>query len=99
MRKKIFIGVVLLLILGIIFCCSRTQITIDDARIEIDSRGHHLEGSLAGSSTYQMLLKDEGVSIGMFAGDAFITMLPLETAERLRAKYGDFFRCNAPGAA
>ncbi len=99
MRYKIFIGVVLLLIVGFIFCCSGTQITIDDARIEIDSRGHHLEGSLAGPSTHQMLLKDEGVSVGTFAGDAFITMPPLETAERLRARYGDFFKCNPPGAA
>lgn len=36
--------------------------------------------------------------MGTFSGDAFITMLPLETADKLKAKYGDFFHCNDPGA-
>jgi hypothetical protein len=43
-------------------------------------------------------MKDEGVSINAYSGDAFVTVLPLKTAEQLRAQYGDFFRCNAPGA-
>jgi hypothetical protein len=99
MGKKILIGFVLLLIVGFTLCCSGTQITVDNARIEIDSGGHHIEGSLARPSTYQMLLKDEGVSIGTFSGSAFVTMLPLDTADRLRAKYGDFFKCNTPGVS
>jgi len=99
MGKKILIGVVLLLIVGFTFSCSKTQITVDGGRIAIDSGGHRIEGSLARPSTYQMLLKDEGVSIGTFSGSAFVTMIPLETADRLRAKHGDFFKCNNPGVS
>lgn len=71
---------------------------MDEKQVTIDSGGHHLEGLLGETVAYQFLLKDEGVSLGTFAGDAFVTMLPLSVADELRAKYGDFFRCADPGA-
>jgi hypothetical protein len=98
MQKKIIIGVALLLIVLFVFHKSRTQVVIDGSLISIDSGSHHIEGKLEPESTYQFIMKDEGVSINTFSGDAFVTVLPLKTADQLRAQYGDFFRCNAPGA-
>ncbi len=98
MPKKIVIAAVLLVVVGVIYSHSRTSIKIEGVRITIDSGGHHIEGTLGPATTHQMLMKDEGVSIGTFSGDAFVAMLPLETADRLRAQYGDFFKCNTPSA-
>lgn len=98
MPKKIVIAAVLLVVVGVIYSHSRTSIKIEGVRITIDSGGHHIEGTLGPATTHQMLMKDEGVSIGTFSGDVFVAMLPLETADRLRAQYGDFFKCNAPSA-
>lgn len=57
-----------------------------------------IEGSVNTLETHQFLLKDEGRAVGTFSGDAFVTMLSLKTAEDLRDKYGDFFKCKEPGA-
>jgi hypothetical protein len=98
MQKKIIIGVVLLLIVLFAFHKSKSQVVIDDSLISIDSGSHHIEGRLEPESIYQVIMKDEGVSINTFSGDAFVMVLPLKTAEQLRVQYGDFFKCNAPGA-
>lgn len=98
MQKKIIISAVLLLIVTIVFHKSKTRVTVDGSLINIDSGSHHIEGTLEPESTFQLLMKDEGVSINTYSGDAFVMVLPLKTAEKLRAQYGDFFRCNAPGA-
>jgi len=97
MPKRSVIGAVLLLSVGVLFCNPRTQVHIKGHRITIDSGGHHIEGTLGPATVHQMLMKDEGISIGTFSGDGFVTTLPLATAERLRAQYGDFFKCNTPG--
>jgi hypothetical protein len=98
MQKKIIIGGVLLLVLVVAFRQFKDRVVVADSVINIDSGSHHIEGSLEAESTYQLIMKDEGVSIGTYSGDAFITALPLKTAEQLRSQYGDFFKCNAPGA-
>jgi hypothetical protein len=101
MLKKMFIGTVLflvVLIMAVVFLNAGKRPIVDGPRVTIDSGGHHIEGILKMSAAYQFLLKDEGVSLGTFSGDAFVTMLPFETAEQLREKYGDFFKCNEPGA-
>jgi hypothetical protein len=101
MLIKTIIGVALLvLILVMATACLNIgkQTTVDGPRITLDAGGHHIEGVLAPQYTYQFILKDEGISMGTFSGDAFVTMLPLGTADQLSAKYGDFFRCNEPGA-
>lgn len=98
MPKKIATGVLLLLIVIVVFRVSRSRVEINGSLISIDSGTHHIEGKLDPESTYQFLLKDQGISINTYAGDAFVTVLPLKTADQLRAQYGDFFRCNAPGA-
>ena len=98
MPKKIVIGVLLLLIVIVVFRESRSRVEVNGSLISIDSGTHHIEGKLEPESTYQFLLKDQGVSINTYSGDAFITVRPLKTADQLQAQYGDFFRCNAPGA-
>ncbi len=98
MQKKIIIGVVLILIGVIVFHNSSTRMEVNDSLISIDSGSHHIEGALEPEATYHFIMKDEGVSINTYSGDAFVMALPLKTAEQLRAQYGDFFRCNAPGA-
>jgi hypothetical protein len=98
MPKKIAIGVLLLLIVIVAFHISRSRVEVIGSLISIDSGAHHIEGKLEPESTYQFLLKDQGVSINTLSGDAFVTVLPLKTADQLKAQYGDFFRCNAPGA-
>ena len=98
MRKKIIIGVVLLLVAVVFLHKSNARVMVDGALITIESAGHRIEGTLEPVSTHQFIMKDEGVSINTFSGDAFVTVLPLKTAEELRAQYEDFFRCNAPNA-
>jgi hypothetical protein len=104
MLKKIVFGLAIFLACvftaGLYYAYQSANSTpvANGSQVVIDSGGHHIEGTLRPSATYQYLLKDEGVSMGTFSGDAFITMLPLETADKLKAKYGDFFHCNDPGA-
>lgn len=105
MIKKIAIGIFLFLVILMVILVGITAYLYperhpiaDGPRVTIDSGGHHIEGILAESTDFQVLLKDEGVSLGTFSGDAFVTMLPFDTAEQLKAKYGDFFTCNEPGA-
>jgi hypothetical protein len=98
MQTKLIIVAVLLLIVLFAFHKSKTQVVVDGSMINIDSGSHHIEGKIEPESTYQFIMKDEGVSINTFSGDAFVTVLHLKTAEQLRVQYGDFFRCNAPGA-
>lgn len=71
----------------------------DGKTITIDSGRDHIEALPGPQRDYQFLLKDEGRAINTFAGDAFVTMLPLESADRLKARFGDFFHCDDPGAA
>jgi hypothetical protein len=94
--KQIFAAFVLL----VLAACQQAapRISLEGSQITINSGSHRVQGTLEPESTYQFLLKDEGVSVNTFAGDAFVTVLPLETAEHLRGRYGDFFRCNQPGA-
>ena len=72
---------------------------VQGTNIQIDAGSHHIEGTLETFEKHHFLLKDEGKSIGVFSGDAFVTMIPLQTAQELRTRYGDFFSCNNPGAA
>ena len=76
-----------------------TKVSINGSKIIIDKANHHIDGELPPESKYEFLMKDLGVAVNTFSGDAFLTMMPLDKAEAFRAKYGDFFRCNAPGAA
>ncbi len=98
--KKAGITIIILVVLAgtVIFLNSWKKPLVNGSRLTINSRGHHLEGILTRSIPFQFLLKDKGVSVGTFSGDAFVTALPFDTAEQLRARYGDFFRCNEPGA-
>lgn len=106
MQKKIFVGTVLiicLIIAGYVvlyFVLKKTSFpaVVDGPRVTIDAGSNHIEGVLEPQATYQFLLKDEGISINTYAGDAFVTVLSLEEADRLKAQYGDFFTCNEPGA-
>ncbi|MDM7924867.1 MAG: hypothetical protein QUS35_02515 [bacterium] len=69
----------------------------DDSSVILDSGGHHIEGNLGEEQIAEWLLKDEGRSIGAFAGDALVSIMTLADAEALRARHGDFFRCDSPG--
>lgn len=82
----------------LIFPACASAPVLNGEQVVIDSGSHHIEGTLQSSSSYQYLMKDEGVSVGTFAGDAFITLFPLAKADKLKAKYGDFFRCDDQGA-
>jgi hypothetical protein len=101
MLRKTVVATVLLaavLIGATVVTNAGKRTVMDGNRLTIDSGGHHLEGVLTTIAPYQFLLKDKGISLGTFSGDAFVTMLPFQTAEFLRRKYGDFFRCREPGA-
>jgi hypothetical protein len=67
--------------------------------IALDQGGNHIEAQLEPAKSYNYLFKDEGVSINSYAGDGFVMVIPQEVADPLKAKFGDFFRCNDPGAA
>jgi hypothetical protein len=98
MQRKITIGVVVVLLAVASFCSAKPRIVVVGSRITIDSGSHHIEGTLDPEATHLVLIKDQGVSINTFAGDAFVTVLPLKLAEELRVRYGDFFKCKEPGA-
>lgn len=101
MLKKnggVIVIVLAVLVVAAVFLNAWKKPFVNGSRVTIDSRGHHIEGVLTKNIPFQFLLKDKGVSVGTFSGDAFVTVLPFNTAEQLRAKYGDFFRCNEPGA-
>lgn len=98
MQKKTFIGILALLIAFLAYHKFKTRVVVEGSSIRIDSGAHHIEGTLDPEATYRMIVKDLGVSINTFSGDAFVSVLPLQTAERLRAQFGDFFRCDSPGA-
>jgi hypothetical protein len=76
----------------------KTKITVKGSQIVIRSGGHCIEGVLGPEQTIRLLLKDRGRSINAFSGDAMIAVMPLDKAEALRARYGDFFKCGEPGA-
>jgi hypothetical protein len=92
------IGLVLIIVAVPLLSASRLP-TVDGSKLTIRAGGHQIEGVLPSPAAHKFLLKDEGVSLGTFSGDAFVTILPLQTADQLWAQYGDFFKCDEPGAA
>jgi len=98
MNKKIVTGTIIILVLIFItYLTFSTRITVKGPRITIDSWGHHIEGIVKNELTYSYVLKDQGVTMGIFSGDGFVTAVAQERADALRAKYGDFFRCDSAG--
>ena len=95
-RKVILLGAVALVAALAAWLLSRTRVTADGDRVSIRQGANAIEGRLAPAETLELVLKDEGE--GSFSGDAFVSVLPLETADRLRARYGDLFRCSSEGA-
>ena len=98
MQKRSFVAVLVLLLIFPVFYKFKTRVVVEGPSIRIDSGTHHIEGTLDPEATYRVVMKDEGVTVGTFAGDAFVTVLSLQAAERLRTQFGDFFRCGSPGA-
>jgi hypothetical protein len=98
MQKKIFISVIALGLLVILFMRSKDEVKVEGSTITIDSGNTHMEGALGAEKTYEVLLKNEGIAVNTYCGDAFVMVLPFTTANQLRAAYGDFFRCDAPSA-
>ncbi|HOV87203.1 MAG TPA: hypothetical protein PLM79_12625 [Syntrophobacteraceae bacterium] len=98
MWKHILIAGVVLVVGLMAVQSPKTEVRIEGRNISIDSGSHHLEGTLDPEATYLIFIKDEGSTVNTFSGDAFVTVLPLKTAEQLRAQFGDFFHCNSPGA-
>ena len=95
---KIVVLLGLVAIALVIFTPTRAFPAVNGNQITVDEGRNHIEGVLQPLATYEFLLKDEGVSLGAFHGDAFITIMPLATAEQFKAQYGDFFQCDNPGA-
>ena len=95
-RKPIFALLVFLSL--ILSACGNSVPTVNNSQVVIDSGSHHIEGNISEPLPYQYLMKDEGVSFGGFTGDAFLTLIPLATADKLKAQFGDFFHCDDPGA-
>lgn len=102
MQKAVFAIAVLALIVFILYPGlhpnSGPRVVVEGASITMDSGADHIEGTFEPESTFELLMKDEGIAANTFSGNAFVTVLPLQTAERFRDRYGDFFTCNQPGA-
>ena len=92
----VLVGLVALAL--VIFTPTRAFPAVDGNQISMQDGRNHIEGVLQPQATYEFLLKDEGISLGAFHGDAFITIMPLATADQFKAQYGDFFHCDNPGA-
>ena len=73
-----------------------TDVRINGSQIIMDAGRHHIEGILEPESTYEYLLKGEGYTFNVFAGDAFAVMLPRDTAAELQKISKSFFKCGDP---
>jgi len=68
----------------------------DELSIEI---GHHkLQATKAGPEFTDSFLVIGGMEGGDFYFSAYLSVIPLETAEMLAERYGNFRRCGSPGA-
>ena len=101
-RKKLKIGITILLsvlVVSFLLSIQSAKVVIKGFNITIDKGSDHVEGLLAQEQKYDFIMKDLGVEVNSFSGNAFAMMIPYNKAEKLRRKYGDFFKPNAPGSA
>jgi len=100
-RTKLFPAVFLLVVIFIISCArssfDKTVVLLKGDRVTLKEGGHMIVGTLGESGTTELLFKDEGRTVGTFHGDAFVTTMDKVNADVLKAEYGDFFTCGAPG--
>ncbi|TKJ35702.1 MAG: hypothetical protein CEE38_13915 [Planctomycetes bacterium B3_Pla] len=60
---------------------------------------HRLQAIIAGPEFTESFLVIGGMRSGNFHFNALLSVIPLDTAQALAGRYGDFRRCGSPGAA
>ena len=97
-NKKYIKAVVFTLFIVIcLFFYFKTDITVVSPLIKIKTHGHDITGKLSKLNDYNYVLKDTGISIGVYSGDGFFSAFTFEKAEELRKRYGNFFKCSSDG--
>ena len=96
--------VFLILVVAAIYIVPRsgksTEIEQRGKELSITVGKHQLTASVIGRETREsFLIIGGGPSRGDLFFTALVSVIPLDTAERLARRYGDFRKCNSPGAS
>ncbi len=92
---------VVLALAGFYFVAQRggaTEITRTGDSLSIAIGQYRLEGTLEGEEIHDSFLVIGGMQGGNLYFSTLLSMIPLETAEQLAQRYGNFRRCGSPGA-
>jgi len=89
----------LLIVLFLYGCSSETKITEETGRIKIQKGGYDLTAAGAGivDASYMIVGWTKTIGLPCYQ-DASVACIPLTIADSLRNEYGDFMRCDNPGA-
>jgi len=103
MMKRSHVVIAVILITAAVYCVSQrsgaTEITQAGNDVSIAIGDHRLQATLGGPEFTQSFLVIGGMRDGDFHFNTLISVIPLDTAQDLAERYGDFRRCSSPGAA
>jgi len=101
MKLSHILVVAVLAIAAVYFVAQRggaTEIGQSGNDLSIAIGNHKLEATKAGPEFTDSFLVIGGMEGSDFYFSAYLSVIPLETAERLAERYGNFRRCGSPGA-
>ena len=102
MKLTHILVVVILALAAIYFVSQRggaTEITRTGDSLSIAIGQYRLAATLEGDEFHDSFLVIGGIRQGNLYFSTLLAMIPLETAEQLAERYGDFRRCSSPGAS
>ncbi len=102
MKLSHIIVAIVLVVAAAYFVAQRsgaTGITQAGNSVSIAIGDHRLQASIAGPEFADSFLVIGGTVSGDYHFDTLLSVIPLETAEDLAERFGDFRRCGSPGAA
>lgn len=101
MRVSYGVIIAVLLVAGVYFGTQRggAQVTQTGDAVSITIGRHKLEGVVLDPEYSDSFLAIGGMTGSDFFFTAHLSVMPLETAEALAERYGNFRRCSSPGAA
>lgn len=102
MKLSYVIIAVVLAVVAVYFVSQRsgaTEITRTGDDLSIAVGDHRIQATVAGPEFTESFFVIGGMRSHNLHFSAFLSVIPLATAEALAEQYGDFRRCSSPGAA
>jgi hypothetical protein len=100
--KLAHVLVVIVLALAAVYLVSQrggaTEITRTGDSVSIAIGQYRLEATLEGEEFHDSFLVIGGIQQGNLYFSTLLSVIPLDTAEQLAQRYGNFRRCGSPGA-